>query len=82
MGVKTEQDYTYGNLDNNQLTNVDWTEGGVASASHSYNYDETGNLTDDSRNSVSNITYTGYNNMPKSIINNHSHPKVLRNQSN
>ncbi|MDX2361572.1 MAG: RHS repeat-associated core domain-containing protein [Crocinitomicaceae bacterium] len=69
LGVKTEQEYTYSVATSNQLSSVDWSQGPTTIASHSYSYDPSGNLLDDSRNGVTNIDYISYNDMPQSITN-------------
>lgn len=70
IGIKTQQIYAYSNPLNNQLTGVTWTNISTSiSTSHMYQYDQTGNLLNDSRNGVTAIDYISYNDMPQSITN-------------
>lgn len=67
-GVKSAQNHMYANVQNNQLTEVEWDTNGVFE-NHSYNYDGNGNILTDSRNDITNISYDDYNELPISITN-------------
>ncbi len=67
--IKTIQTYTYSNSLNNRLTNVVWTVAGNSIDQCNYSYDATGNLLNDSRNGVSSIKYSTYDDMPTTIVN-------------
>ena len=75
VGVKSELDYTYSTTTTNQLSDVDWTVGGVPSASHSYSYDSKGNITQDNDlNSTNDVDfdYISYKDMPQSMTDNNT----------
>ncbi|MCH2196603.1 RHS repeat-associated core domain-containing protein [Kordia sp.] len=67
-GIKAAQNYMYGNVQNNLLTEVEWDTNGVFE-NHAYNYDTNGNIVKDSRNNIINISYDDYDELPMSITN-------------
>lgn len=66
--VKTEQNYAYNNGSSNQLSSVDFYISGTSNIMN-YTYDVLGNIVTDNQNSVSNIEYTPFNDLPIAITN-------------
>lgn len=68
VGQKTQQLYTY-QTSTNKLIQASFQFNGGAINTFGYSYDPTGNLLTDSRNGVSAINYSFFDDLPVSIIN-------------
>jgi RHS repeat-associated protein len=70
-GLKTQQIYSYANSLDNKLTSVSFTvlTATPTTTTTNYTYDLVGNLKNDARNGVSDISYISFNDMPQSITN-------------